>query len=168
MVTSDVVTGVWQPRTEIEKGLVRSQLERIVSDARFVTSKRYPKMLRYIVEQTLAANEDNLKERTLGVGVFDRKPDYDTNLVPVVRLCAGEVRKRIAQYYQSPSHAGELRIELNPGSYIPIFSMPAQLASTLDAVAVEVPSQKGPISQPPKQLQEADERVNGPRMTRRA
>jgi len=52
------------------------------------------------VEQTLAGNEDNLKERTLGVEVFHRTPDYDTNLDPVVRLCAGEVRKRIAQYYQ--------------------------------------------------------------------
>ena len=41
----------------------------------------------------------DLKERTLGVEVFGREPGYDTNADPVVRISAGEVRKRIAQYY---------------------------------------------------------------------
>ncbi len=113
---------------------MRSQLEKIVSDGRFAASKRYPCLLRYIVEQTLAGNEDNLKERTLGVEVFHRPPDYDTNLDPVVRLCAAEVRKRLAQYYQSPAHGGELRIELNPGSYVPVFSQPAPDAPTLGVI----------------------------------
>jgi hypothetical protein len=56
---------------------VRSQLEKMVNDGRFVASKRYPQLLRYIAEQTLAGNEDNLKERALGVKVFHRTPDYD-------------------------------------------------------------------------------------------
>ena len=133
MASTGPVTGAWHPKTESERQLVRSQLEKLVSDGRFAASKRYPCLLRYIVEQTLAGNEDNLKERTLGVEVFHRPPDYDTNLDPVVRLCAAEVRKRLAQYYQSPVHAGELRIELNPGSYIPVFLQPAP-----DAPALEV------------------------------
>jgi hypothetical protein len=127
----------------------------MVSDARFAASKRYPCLLRYIVEQTLAGNEDNLKERTLGVEVFHRPPDYDTNLDPVVRLCAGEVRKRLAQYYQSPAHTGELRIELNPGSYVPIFSqpppifsLPAPDAPTVEAVPADLPTKAAPVSQP--------------------
>lgn len=86
------------------------QLERVASDARFVASKRYPQLLRYVVEQTLAGNEDNLKERTLEVEVFHRSPDYDTNLDPVVRLCAAEVRKRLAQHYQSPAHDDEQNV----------------------------------------------------------
>lgn len=104
MASIGSVTGAWHPRTEGERQLVRSQLEKIVSDARFVASKRYPCLLRYIVEQTLAGNEDNLKERTIGIEVFHRPPDYDTNADPVVRLCAAEVRKRLAQYYQSRAH----------------------------------------------------------------
>jgi hypothetical protein len=125
MAFTESVTSAWHPKTESERQLVRSQLEKIVSDGRFAASKRYPCLLRYIVEQTLADSENNLKERTLGVEVFHRTPDYDTNLDPVVRLCAAEVRKRLAQYYQSPAHGGELRIELNPGSYIPVFLPPA-------------------------------------------
>jgi hypothetical protein len=40
-----------------------------------------------------------------------------------VRVIAGEVRKRLAQYYYEPEHRGELRIELHPGSYVPEFKL---------------------------------------------
>src|ERR1700733_6784602 len=147
------VTSAWHPKTEREKQLVCSQLEKIVSDARFAASKRYPCLLRYIVEQTLAENEDNLKERILGVEVFHRPPDYDTNADPVVRLCAAEVRKRLAQYYQSPAHTGELRIDLNPGSYVPVFSQTAPDAPFVEtipaeAISADVPSKAEQVSQP--------------------
>ena len=138
MASTGSVTSAWHPKTERERQLVRSQLEKIVSDGRFAASKRYPCLLRYIVEQTLAGNEDDLKERTLGVEVFHRPPDYDTNADPVVRLCAAEVRKRLAQYYQSPAHGGELRIELNPGSYVPVFSQPAPDAPVVEVIPPEV------------------------------
>lgn len=140
MASSVSATGAWCPETASQRQLVRSQLEKVVSDSRFSASKRYPQLLRYIVEQTLEGNEDGLKERTLGVEVFHRAPDYDTNLDPVVRLCAAEVRKRLAQYYQSPAHVGELRIELNPGSYIPVFSIPTTDASALEVEPTHVPS----------------------------
>src|SRR6202021_931580 len=87
MASTVTVTGAWRPKTVTERQIVLSQLERILSDVRFTASKRYPGLLRYIVEQTLAQNEENLKERTLGVEVFHRPPNYDTNLDPVVRLC---------------------------------------------------------------------------------
>jgi hypothetical protein len=144
---AEAATGVWHPKTDGEKQLVQSQLEKTVGDGLFAASRRYSGLLRYIVEQTLADNEDNLKERTLGVEVFHRPPDYDTNLDPVVRHCAAEVRKRLAQYYQSPAHAGELRIELNPGSYVPAFVQPASGAPTLDVTQVDVLSQPEQTSQ---------------------
>ncbi len=147
MVFAEAVKGAWHPKTESEKRLVQSQLEKIVSDGLFAASKRYSGLLRYIVEQTLTENEGTLKERTLGVEVFQRPPDYDTNLDPVVRHCAAEVRKRLAQYYQSPAHAGELRIELNPGSYVPAFLQPAPNAPTLEVTPAEVPTQPEKTSQ---------------------
>lgn len=148
MSSTGLVTGAWHPKTESERLLVRSQLEKIVSDGRFAASKRYPCLLRYIVEQTLAENEDNLKERTLGVEVFHRPPDYDTNLDPVVRLCAAEVRKRLAQYYQSPPHGTELKIELNPGSYVPVFSRHAPDVPTLELIPADVSCKPERVSQP--------------------
>jgi hypothetical protein len=97
------------------------QLERIVRSKHFRNSKRYPTFLRFVVEQTLAGKTEGLKERTLGVDVFARPSHYDTNEDPIVRVTAGEIRKRIAQYYQEPGHGEELRIDLPLGSYVPHF-----------------------------------------------
>jgi hypothetical protein len=97
----------------------------MLADPLFKHSKRYPDLLRYVVEQTLDESTADLKERTLGIAVFGREPNYDTSTDPIVRATAGEIRKRIAQYYQEPGHENEIRIGLSPGSYIPEFSMPA-------------------------------------------
>jgi hypothetical protein len=113
--------GDWIPATEDDRRTVLRQLERMLESPLFRNSKRYPNLLRYLVEQTLSGNEDLLKERLLGISVFHRPPDYDTNQDTVVRLTAGEVRKRIAQYYHQPEHAAELQIDLRPGSYVAHF-----------------------------------------------
>ena len=83
--------------TEAERNAIQAQLERILTDPLFKNSKRYPNLLRYVVESALDGHTSELKERTLGVAVFEREPDYDTNLDPVVRITAAEVRKRLAQ-----------------------------------------------------------------------
>jgi hypothetical protein len=46
----------------------------------------------------------------------------------VVRTAAGEVRKRLAQYYLEPGHEDELRISLPSGSYVPeVHPSPAKI-----------------------------------------
>lgn len=115
--------------SEMERSAIREQLERILSDPLFRNSKRYPNLLRYIVEHTLDGHKAELKERTLGVEVFGRNPGYDTNADPIVRATAGEIRKRIAQYYHEPGRDSELRIDLVPGSYVPEFGPPVPSAA---------------------------------------
>ena len=100
---------------------VLAQLDRILSTPLFQHSKRYPAFLRHVVEQALRGASDELKERTLGIVVFKRSPDYDTSADPVVRNTASEVRKRLEEYYSDPLHAAELRITLPSGAYVPDF-----------------------------------------------
>ena len=106
---------------EADAEVVLAQLERIVQSPVFRNSKRYPRFLKFIVEQTLLGHADTLKERLLGIEVFDRPPDYDLATDSIVRVAAGEVRKRLAQYYIESGHENELRIQLQPGSYVPEF-----------------------------------------------
>jgi len=103
---------------------IHEQLVRILAHPAFRNSKRYPSFLRYVVELTAKGQTENLKERTIGVEVFERDPNYDTNTDHIVRTTAGEIRKRIAQYYHEPGHESELRIELPSGSYVPEFHWP--------------------------------------------
>ncbi len=106
----------------VDSKLVLEQLDRMLKSRHFRNSRRYPAFLDHIVRHTLAGDLDSLKERILGIEVFKRASDYDTAADPVVRISAGEVRKRIALYYHDEGTEQELRIELPAGSYIPVFS----------------------------------------------
>jgi hypothetical protein len=106
----------------IAPAAVREQLERILASSHFRNSKRYPALLRFVVERTLDGASGELKERNIAVDVFAREPSYDPSVDPVVRISAGEVRKRLAQYYQEAGRESEIRIDLPLGSYLPEFS----------------------------------------------
>lgn len=97
------------------------ELEEVIASPHFCNSKRYPALLRYIVENTLDGKSDLLKERTLGIEVFDRPATYDTNADTVVRYTAGEVRKRLLLFYSEGEHGSGIRISLPAGSYVPEF-----------------------------------------------
>jgi hypothetical protein len=113
------------------------QLARILASAHFRTTKRCSLLLQYVVEHASANDFECLRERSLGVAVFERDPAYDTNEDPVVRIAAGEVRKRLAQYYLEPGRETEPRITIPPGSYMPEFHPAPQRAEESVAVATE-------------------------------
>ena len=103
---------------------IRQQLEVLVEDKIFRSSRRSVQFLRYVVEQTLSGHANSIKERTIGVEVFGRNPSYETASDHVVRTAAIDLRKRLSLYYGDISHASELRMSLIPGSYVPHFSLP--------------------------------------------
>lgn len=111
----------WHPQTKQDSDVILRELEVILASPHFCNSKRYPTLLRYIVENTLAGKLDLLKERTLGIEVFDRPPTYDTNTDTVVRYTAGEVRKRLLLYYSEHGSSSGIRISLPAGSYVAEF-----------------------------------------------
>ncbi len=112
---------VLQPYSAADVAAIREQLDRLLAHPLFSNSKRYPVLLAYAVDQTLNGNAADLKERSIGIEVFGRTPSYDANADPVVRITAGEVRKRLMQYYYDSAHDQELVIELPTGSYVPVF-----------------------------------------------
>jgi hypothetical protein len=124
---------------------VEQQLSRLRSSPLFSHSRRYPIFLDYVVRKTLDGHSDQLKERTVGVEAFGRPSSYDLNADPVVRVTAGEVRKRLAQYYYEPHHQNELRIELRPGSYVPEFRHASDSAASMpEAVELAIADDSSP------------------------
>jgi len=145
---SDLHEPVSYPLSEDSARQVHDHLEILLSDPLFHHSKRLPGFLRYVVKEAIETGPDTqIKERTLGTVVFGRPLDYDTNADPVVRMTAGEVRKKLAQYYYAHPHTN-LQIEVPLGSYMPRFrfASPAvthavepTTASTLQTSPVESP-----------------------------
>ncbi len=117
-----MVRYAWTPVSEHDQLEVRDELERILASPPFRHSRRYPALLRYVVEKTLSGEVEDLKERILGVEVFHRAPDSDSNTDPVVSFRDGEVRRRLAQYYKAKATQTFIEIGLPIGAYIPQFS----------------------------------------------
>jgi len=88
------------------------------------------RFLRYIVEETLAGRASGIKEQVLGLEVFDRGPDFNPRLDPIVRVQARNLRSRMATYYEGPGQADPIRIELPKGTYIPVFRHVDPMAET--------------------------------------
>jgi hypothetical protein len=121
MFSTELPNGV---ETELTPEAIRDQLELLVQDHVFRSSKRSVQFLRYVVEQTLNGAADQIKERAIGIEVFGRDPSYDTNVDHIVRTAAIELRKRLSIYYGEDEHRSELRMTMVPGSYIPRFTLP--------------------------------------------
>ena len=109
------------PTSENDRQLVRQELAELLKTDYFANSKRYPALLLYVVEKTLEGRSEDLKERVLGIEVFQREPDYDTNSDTIVRVTAGEVRKRLAVIYHESEFEHAVQITLPAGSYVPEF-----------------------------------------------
>lgn len=146
------------PVTGEDRQLIRDELAKLLRTVYFANSKRYPALLRYVVEKTLDGRSEDLKERILGIEVFQREPDYDTNNDTIVRVTAGEVRKRLAAIYHESDSGHEIQITLPVGSYIPEFfritlpdfsapSRQPELAISV-ANALEVPKDLTPTPPP--------------------
>ncbi len=127
---------------------VREQMNRLLETSHFRNSRRYPALLRFIVEETLEGRGEFLKERLLGVRVFDRPADYDTATDPIVRVTIAEIRKRIAQYYHDEAHNSELRIELLPGHYAPEFRERKETQAAGPVAAIAAPAAAPQIFEP--------------------
>jgi hypothetical protein len=121
MSRTSATRDAWHPQTRLDRDAILHELQDVVASPHFCNSKRYPALLQYIVEKTLSGEADVLKERTLGVEVFDRSPAYDTNADTVVRYTAGEVRKRLSLYYHELDTKPAIQISLPAGSYVPEF-----------------------------------------------
>jgi len=146
-----------QPVSVPDPSAIREQLVRLLAHPLFANSKRYPALLAYVVEQTLLGNASDLKERSIGIEVFGREPSYDANADPIVRITAGEVSKRLSQYYYDATHQGELVVELPIGSYIPVFhpfdapAEPEPIETSLESLAAQaIPPAPPPALETPR------------------
>jgi hypothetical protein len=100
---------------------IRNHVKQIAASDEFRNSGRSREFLIVIVEKALAGRFDELKERVLGVELFDRATAYDTAEDAIVRVTACDVRRRLNRYYSASGKDAELRVSIPAGSYIPEF-----------------------------------------------
>jgi len=102
---------------------VRDALRRVLANATFQNSERLSRFLRFVVEETLAGQADQLKEYRIGVEVFGRPDSYDPRLDPVVRLEARRLRARLQAYYEADGRSDVVQIQVPKGGYAAHFAL---------------------------------------------
>ena len=131
---------------EMDKSAILQELDNILASPPFRNSSRSKQFLSFVVQHRLDGHDELLKERSIGADLFHRPADYATGDDPVVRVQAGEVRRRLEQYYHEFSKASDIRIELPIGAYVPEFHpAPAELpveASAHQLFPLPEPSRK--------------------------
>ena len=109
---------------------VRAELARILASEPFARSPRMQRFLEFIVEESLAGRGRELGEYIIGVSVFDRGPDFEPALDPIVRNDARRLRAKLTEYYQQPqAEPAKVLIEMPKGGYTPSF-LPPPVATT--------------------------------------
>jgi len=104
----------------IPAALISSELARITRSKSFQHSRRHQKLLRHLVEQTVAGNTAALKEPVLAFEVFERRLDaFDPARDTIVRVEARRLRQRLDRYYGNEGSDAALEIRLPVGSYVP-------------------------------------------------
>jgi hypothetical protein len=139
--------------SESREQAVRAELIRLLEGSTFRTSKRCREFLEYIVEHTINGPNGALKERSIGVELFQLPQDFDTGQHTIVRVTANEVRKKLAQHYLSENGSYHpVRIDLPPGSYsaefrweTPVVEAPAAEAQAVEAAEVGLPPVETPL-----------------------
>jgi hypothetical protein len=144
------VSSTFQQGTrEARNDEIEQALRRALQGHSFRSSAQCQSLLRYIVEHSLAHQDEMLRERIIGIKVFGRAPDYDSGNDPIVRARAAEVRKRLAQHYMQGEGADEkIRIEIPSGSYRAVF-LARESSESSEARRETGPSHDLPVSSGP-------------------
>ena len=124
---------------------IRDQLARIVASERFAGAPSLVRFLTHVVEETIEGRGAALKEYLIGVDVFDRGEAFDPRIDPIVRVQAGKLRKRLAEFYRNEGKADPLVIDFRKGSYVPI----VRERAADQPAALESPVPADPASSPP-------------------
>lgn len=98
---------------------IRKQLDRIVASRAFASAERLRRFLRFVVEESLAGRDHELKEYTIGRHVCGRPESFDPKADPIVRVDANRLRTRLDAYYAAEGSLDSVRIQLPKGAYVP-------------------------------------------------
>lgn len=105
------------------------EIERLVNSHILHGSESLCKLLRYLGEQTLDHPGNSVKEYQIATEVFGRPANFDPHIDSTVRVQAGRLRLKLAEYYNSEGTEDQVVVELPKGSYALSFQLRAPISS---------------------------------------
>ena len=122
------------------------QIDRLVSSHTLHGSESLCKLLRYLAAHAIEHPGTPLKEYQIATEVFNRRPDFDPQSDSTIRVQAGRLRAKIAEYYAGEGENDPVVVELPKGSYVLSFRYRATAPKEEPAAAA--PHAEIPVATP--------------------
>src|SRR5713226_5476726 len=94
-----------------------AQIEKLLSSHSLHGSESLCKLLRYLANQSLDHPGTSPKEYQIATEVFGRPKDFDPHLDSTVRVQAGRLRSKLAEYYASEGPDDQILVDIPRGTY---------------------------------------------------
>ena len=135
------------------------QIEKLVGSQTLHGSESLCKLLRYLAKHALDHPGVPLKEYQIATEVFGRQADFDPQLDSMVRVQAGRLRTKLAEYYASEGAANPIWVEMPKGTYVLSFHQGAPAAHrNHSGTAGELRQEGSPLQQTPRKWKPATRR----------
>ena len=100
-----------------ERALHLGQIEKLLSSHALHGSESLCKLLRFLANHSLDHPGVSPKEYQIATEVFGRQNDFDPHLDSMVRVQAGRLRTKLAEYYASEGTEDPILVEMPKGNY---------------------------------------------------
>jgi hypothetical protein len=108
-------------------------IERLTKSRALHGSESLCKLLRYLAEHSLQNPGVPVKEYQIATEVLGRAPDFDPHSDSAIRVQAGRLRVKLAEYYSTEGETDPIFVELPRGSYAISFqTRPVRAQETQD------------------------------------
>ena len=97
------------------------QIERLTKSHSLRGSESLCKLLQYLAKQSVEHPEAPLKEYQIAVEVYGRQADFDPQSDSTIRVQAGRLRMKLAEYYATEGATDPILVKIPKGSYHLVF-----------------------------------------------
>ncbi|MGA7291371.1 MAG: hypothetical protein WBW85_02410, partial [Terriglobales bacterium] len=93
------------------------QIDNIIKSHSLRGSESLCKLLQYLAKQALSHPDAPLKEYQIATEVYGRPSDFDPQSDSTIRVQAGRLRLKLAEYYAGEGAADPILVKIPKGSY---------------------------------------------------
>ena len=101
----------------MERAQYLAAIDRLAKSRVLHGSESLCRLLRYLAEHSLQNPGVPIKEYQLATEVFGRSPDFDPQLDSAIRVQAGRLRLKLAEYYSAEGQEDPVVVDLPKGNY---------------------------------------------------
>src|SRR5271167_2041893 len=109
------------------------QIDNIIKSHSLRGSESLCKLLQYLAKQSIDHPDAPLKEYQIATEVYGRPADFDPHTDSTIRVQAGRLRLKLAEYYDTEGAADPIVVKIPKGSYHLTFEVQSAVARPVDS-----------------------------------